>query len=108
MSMQRELSGEHGRRHFTNRSDYLAPTQHQQRKVNGMITDVATELDRQLEECKSALRDQAQAMVAILAEFETQVKARLDAAEARIAVLREFESRSCRPIPFLDLKVGDR
>ena len=73
-----------------------------------MVTEFAAELDRQLEECKTALQDQAQTMVAILAEFESQVKARLDAAEARIAVLREFESASPRPTSFLDHKVSDR
>ena len=57
-----------------------------------MASEFAAELDRQLEECKSALQDQAQAMVAILAEFEFQVKARLEAAEARIARVRAFES----------------
>lgn len=73
-----------------------------------MVTEFAEDLDRQLEECKSALQDQAQTMVAILAEFESQVQARLDAAEARIAVLREFESASRRAIPSLDLRTGDR
>jgi len=76
--------------------------------VNGMVTEIATDLDRQLEECKSALQDQAQAMVTILAEFESQVKARLDAAEARIALLREYESAPRRPIPLLELKIADR
>jgi hypothetical protein len=72
-----------------------------------MVTEFATELDRQLEECKSALQDQAQAMVTILAEFESQVKARLDAAEARIALLRQFESTSHRAVPVLERKNGD-
>ena len=73
-----------------------------------MVSDVATELDRQLEECKTALQDQAQAMVVILAEFESQVKARLDAAEARIAVLHEYESASRRANSYRELSVTDR
>ena len=57
-----------------------------------MAVELATELDQQLEECKAALRGQAQTMLAMLADFEAQLQARLDAAEARIASFRETEA----------------
>ncbi|HLZ07577.1 MAG TPA: hypothetical protein VKT80_03250 [Chloroflexota bacterium] len=55
-----------------------------------MVRDLTTDLERQLEDCALALQSQAQAMLATLAEFESQVKARLDAAEARMATIREY------------------
>jgi hypothetical protein len=73
-----------------------------------MATEFATELDRQLEDCKTALRDQAQAMLVILAEFESQVKARLDAAEAKMATIREFESTTNAPTPIHRRASSDR
>ena len=71
-----------------------------------MATEFATELDRQLVECTLALRNQAQAMLAILAEFESQVKARLDEAEARMATIREYESGTALPPPVLRSRNG--
>ena len=72
-----------------------------------MATDFATELDRQLVECTLALQNQAQAMLAILAEFEAQVKARLDEAEARMATIREYETATALPLPVLRRLNGD-
>ena len=55
-----------------------------------MVREFGIDLDRQLEECVLALQNQAQAMLATLAEFEGQVKARLDAAEAQMATIRDY------------------
>lgn len=53
-----------------------------------MAIDMTTELDEQLVECKTALHQQATEMLAILAQFEERLKAKLDAAEARLAAFR--------------------
>jgi len=58
-----------------------------------MATEFATELDQELRECKAALQDQAQQMLALLLQFEARLKQRLDLAEARIAALSPDDRR---------------
>ncbi len=60
---------------------------------------MTTEFTRELEdlaEAKQALQGQAQAMLELLAQFETRLQARLDAAEARINELQAKDAQMRR------------
>jgi hypothetical protein len=89
--------GDRRRRGATQGSAGIPPTRGKVGEVNGMVREFAFDLDRQLEECRLALQNQAQAMLAILAEFEANVKARLEAAEARIETIREYDAANAAP-----------